>query len=137
MYGTASEHHVLYQYQLVGAENLFIGHFQTETPYFQPVPNALVPFPVGTFIEDPDFKDCHNDTCKESWGLRVIGSSNIFVYSAGMYSFFNNYAQACLDPENCQERIFRIENSNHVWVFNIFTKGSEEVVSGFRYVLQS
>ena len=111
-----------------------MGHFQTETPYFQPVPNALVPYPIGTFSGDPDFKDCHRDTCRESWGLRIIRSANVFIYSAGMYSFFNNYAQACLDLEDCQERVFRIEDSKRVWIFNIFTTGAEAIVSGFRYV---
>jgi hypothetical protein len=131
LYGTASEHNVLYQYELSKAENVYMGHIQTETPYFQPAPNALQPFPVGKFGGDPDFRDCTNDTCKESWGLRILDSKNVFIYSAGMYSFFNNYAQECLDPENCQERLFRIERSNHVWIFNIFTKGTKEVVSGF------
>ncbi|KAF2125602.1 glycoside hydrolase family 55 protein [Dothidotthia symphoricarpi CBS 119687] len=131
LYGTASEHNVLYQYELSGAENIYMGHLQTETPYFQPAPNALQPFPIGKFPADPNFKDCVNETCKESWGLRIIDSRNVFIYSAGMYSFFNNYGQGCIDSEDCQERLFRIERSKHVWIFNIFTKGTKEVVSSF------
>jgi hypothetical protein len=134
MYGTASEHNVLYQYELSGAENIYMGHLQTETPYFQPIPDALQPFPIGKFPADPDFSDCTNGTCKESWGMRIIDSKDVFIYSAGMYSFFNSYGQACLDSQDCQERLFRIEKSNHVWVFNIFTTGVEEVVSSFGYV---
>lgn len=30
--GTAVEHHVLYQYQLVNTKNIFMGFIQTETP---------------------------------------------------------------------------------------------------------
>lgn len=36
--GTGSEHHVLYQYRLDGASNVYMGLIQTETPYFQPSP---------------------------------------------------------------------------------------------------
>ncbi|KAK6347390.1 hypothetical protein TWF718_005229 [Orbilia javanica] len=43
-YGTASEHNVLYQYQLQGAKNIFMGLIQTESPYFQPNPMAPTPF---------------------------------------------------------------------------------------------
>lgn len=43
LYGTGSEHHVLYQYQLVGTQNIFMGQIQTETPY--------VAFP---FISNPN-----------------------------------------------------------------------------------
>jgi hypothetical protein len=32
LYGTASEHCQMYQYQLVGASNVYLGHMQTETP---------------------------------------------------------------------------------------------------------
>lgn len=32
LYGTGSEHHVLYQYQLSGTQNIFMGQIQTETP---------------------------------------------------------------------------------------------------------
>jgi hypothetical protein len=35
LYGTASEHNVLYQYQLNGASNLLLGMIQTESPYYQ------------------------------------------------------------------------------------------------------
>jgi glucan 1,3-beta-glucosidase len=36
--GTASEHHVIYQYRFDGAANIYAGLIQTETPYFQPSP---------------------------------------------------------------------------------------------------
>lgn len=36
--GTASEHHIFYQYRFHGAENVYAGLIQTETPYFQPSP---------------------------------------------------------------------------------------------------
>ena len=38
MVGTASEHHLIYQYRFSGAQNVYAGLIQTETPYFQPDP---------------------------------------------------------------------------------------------------
>ena len=33
-----------------------------------------------------------------AFGLRVSASSNIFVYGAGLYSFFNNYSTSKAPP---------------------------------------
>lgn len=99
--GTAVEHHVLYNYQFVGASNIFGSEFQTETPYYQPTPNALVPFPVNTALHDPDFStSCTNvaGNCAESWGLRVVNTSNLLVYGAGHYSFFSSYSTSKFLP---------------------------------------
>lgn len=48
-YGSSVEHNVLYQYQLVGAKDIYLGCMQTETPYFQPNPPATKPFTIGKF----------------------------------------------------------------------------------------
>ncbi|KAL2260064.1 hypothetical protein VTK26DRAFT_6049 [Humicola hyalothermophila] len=55
LWGTGSEHHVLDQYQLVNTRNVFMGQIQTETPYFQPISNAVVPFNPVPSLRDPDF----------------------------------------------------------------------------------
>lgn len=93
--GTAVEHHVLYQYQLADTVNIFASQLQTETPYFQPLPNALVPFPTNVTLQDPTF-DCDgvSGNCEEAWGLRIIDSSAFFVYGANHYSWFDNYSQS-------------------------------------------
>lgn len=90
LYGTASEHAQMYQYQLAGASSVYIGHMQTETPYYQPSPNALKPYTAGVsgFTSDPLFTDCADDLCSGAWALRVLNSSDVFIYSAGFYSFF-------------------------------------------------
>jgi len=94
--GTSSEHHVLYQYQFVNTPNVYMGQIQTETAYFQPNPKASIPFPVLSAWNDPDFKtSCGGQTgvpCEDGWALRIINSQSIFVYGAGLYSFFNNYS---------------------------------------------
>ncbi|KAK4870959.1 hypothetical protein LT330_000196 [Penicillium expansum] len=81
LYGTASEHNVLYQYQVSGATNLVMGMIQTESPYFQPVPKAPAPFTAGLFPNDPTFTDCPGNslTCAVSWAVRVLDSSTIYM----------------------------------------------------------
>jgi hypothetical protein len=133
-YGTGSEHTILYQYQLRYAKNIYLGHIQTESPYFQPVPVAPKPFGdsirTGRFRGDPTFADCTSNACKEAWGLRILNSEDIVVHSAGLYSWFVNYEQACLNSEDCQERIMEVKGSKRVVIHNIFTKGVTQVASG-------
>ncbi|KAI0438962.1 glycoside hydrolase family 55 protein [Xylaria telfairii] len=128
--GTAVEHNHLYNYQFANTKNIFVSMFQTETPYYMPLPDATKPFPITASINDPDFsKSCSGvaGNCAESWGLRVINSSNLFVYGAGFYSFFNNYDTTCstVDAgENCQSRIVSIEKSSNVNIYGLSTIGS-------------
>ncbi|KAK6210577.1 hypothetical protein LQW54_006060 [Pestalotiopsis sp. IQ-011] len=134
--GTAVEHHVLYNYQFVGASNIFGSEFQTETPYYQPTPNALVPFPVNTALHDPDFStSCTNvaGNCAESWGLRVVDTSNLLVYGAGHYSFFSSYSTTCSTVaagETCQSRIVSLEGTiSNVNIYNLNTIGSLSMIN--------
>ncbi|KAL8351214.1 hypothetical protein RB601_000702 [Gaeumannomyces tritici] len=126
--GTSVEHHTLYQYQLAHTKNIWMGQIQTETAYYQPNPPAPFPFTtLNQTISDPNFAlDCRakmgNGTgaaepsadeplmltladslpgkppCEMGWGLRIIGSKNVVIYGAGLYSFFNNWSTSC-----CQE----------------------------------
>jgi glucan 1,3-beta-glucosidase len=41
MYGTAVEHHVLYEYQLTGTNDIYMGQIQTETAYYVRSPVSL------------------------------------------------------------------------------------------------
>lgn len=91
--GTAVEHHTLYNYQLSNTKNVYASQLQTETPYFQPHPNSLSPFAPNSALGDPTF-DCTgvSGNCAMSWGLRIVGSSDVFLYGANHYSFFNDYS---------------------------------------------
>jgi len=92
--GTAVEHHTLFQYQFANTQNIYMGFIQTETPYFQPDPNALTPFAPVASRNDPDFATfCAGKAanCYEAWALRILNSQNVQVYGAGLYSFFSNY----------------------------------------------
>ncbi|KAG9760638.1 pectin lyase-like protein, partial [Aureobasidium melanogenum] len=131
-YGTASEHNVLYQYQLSGAKDIYLGHMQTETPYYQPTPDASSPFTIGTFRDDPSFEDCNDKAgCAEAWALRILNSRNTFIYSAGFYSFFSSYDQACIHggSEDCQNALLQTSYSQGIYVYNLFTKGGIEAAS--------
>lgn len=131
LYGTASEHNVLYQYQLSSAKDLLLGMIQTESPYFQGTPPAPKPFELGLFSNDPAFEDCTPEStgCGFSWGVRIIDSSTIYILGAGIYSWFSSYSQDCLTTENCQQRGIEIEGSHDVWLYNIATKAIIEMIS--------
>lgn len=135
LYGTAVEHHVLYNYQFSNTKNIFASELQTETPYFQPTPNALVPFKVNTSLRDPDFAaTCSGvgGNCAASWGLRVLDSSHLMIYGAGHYSFFSSYSTTCSTVEageNCQSRIVSIEGaSSNINIYNLNTIGSLSMI---------
>lgn len=131
-YGTASEHSVMYQYQLNKASNVYLSLIQTETPYFQGNPDATEPFPVNESYGDPDFaKACAGAAagCAKSWGLRVVASKDISIAGAGLYSFFDNYGQDCLSTENCQLHMVSLEQGAQVNFAGLSTKASVNMVT--------
>ncbi|OZJ02108.1 hypothetical protein BZG36_05282 [Bifiguratus adelaidae] len=131
LYGTASEHNVLYQYQVSQASNVFMGMIQTETPYFQSAPAAPTPYSPIAQMFDPNFKYCaaNSTTCGMAWGLRIDNSKDVFVYGTGLYNFFNNYNQTCLNTENCQDSMVNLENTNkQVYIYNLNTKAATNMI---------
>jgi len=144
--GTAVEHHTLFQYQFANTQNIYMGFIQTETPYFQPDPNALTPFPPVASRNDPDFATfCAGKAanCYEAWALRILNSQNVQIYGAGLYSFFSNYDTTCSDHtstvynEYCQAQIFGIDeggpagttySGSTVYVYGLNTLGSVSMI---------
>lgn len=130
MYGTSSEHSQLYNYQISNAKNVYMGIIQSETPYMQSNPTALNGgFTPSPTYSDPDFSACTTDACRKAWGLRVFASSDIHVYGAGLYSFFDNYDQSCLATESCQENMVSVECSSAVNLWALSTKASTNMVT--------
>lgn len=136
--GTAVEHHTLYQYQFSQAQNVFMGQIQTETPYYQPNPPANLPFPATASINDPDFTIICSNLTRDSancdgYGLRILNSSNILVYGAGLYSFFDNYNTSCSaagNGETCQPRIFSLEGTlSNIDMYNLNTVGATSMIN--------
>ncbi|KAJ7461037.1 exo-beta-1,3-glucanase [Mycena galericulata] len=113
MIGTASEHHVMYQYNLVNAQNHYLGLIQTETatilPTFSGTSGAVY---YQRYIQRSFFL------------VRVTTSTNIIVFGAGLYSFFTNYGQTCLTPESCQAQIVNVDTTSSVNIYSLATVGS-------------
>ncbi|CAG8321252.1 unnamed protein product [Penicillium salamii] len=132
LYGTGSEHHSLYQYQFSSASSIMAGFVQSETPYYQPNPNAANgPYLRNSTLKDPDYSSCLGGNCN-SLGLRVLNSKNVIIYGAGLYSFFNNYSTTCSTfplPENCQSMIFSVEGSTSgLVVYGLNTVGTTYMI---------
>ena len=144
---SGSEHHVLYNYQVHEAHDIYMGLIQSETPYYQPNPPANLPFPPVAELGDPNFAmSCSNvgepysetnPACAMAWGLRVVDSTNVAIFGTGLYSFFNNNAVNTCKQESvdwCQRGMVEfvgdpldLGNSN-VWIYNLNTLGSQDMV---------
>ena len=130
LYGTSVEHSQLYNYQVANAKNIWMGAIQTETAYMQSAPNALDGgFTPNPAYSDPDFASCTTDSCKKTWGLRVVDSSDVYVLGGGLYSFFDDYTQECLATESCQDNMVGVECSSDVWMYGLTTKASVNMVT--------
>ncbi|KDQ60660.1 glycoside hydrolase family 55 protein [Jaapia argillacea MUCL 33604] len=118
MVGTA-EHHVLYQYGLVGAQNHYMGLIQTETPYFQPAPIPPAPFTSNSAYHDPTYNGTDS-----AWALWIQSSTDIIVFGAGHYSFYSNYTQACLTTNTCQNQIVNVDSTSTPYIYSLSTVGT-------------
>lgn len=93
-------------------------------------PNALIPFSPNAAYDDPDFSNCYADyTCPKTWGLRIYKSEDIFIFAAGLYSFFINNDATCLNTTSCSANGVSIEQSATIWIFDLFTIGTTNLVS--------
>lgn len=126
------EHHALYQYQLFNTRKIFMGHIQTETPYYQPNPPAPAPFTSVASLNDPQFSSNGTSPYPDSaWGLRIVDSQDILVYGAGLYSFFNNWSTLCSTVaagESCQGRITSLEGNVTGTIYCLTTVGSVSMI---------
>lgn len=129
LWGTASEHNVLYNYQINNAANVFMAHIQTETPYYQSNPDASVPFTSNAKFTDPVFATGGSASKNKAWGVRVVNSKDVFVYGAGLYSFFENYDQTCVPLNNCQDNMVSLEASSGVHLYGLSTKAAVNQVT--------
>jgi len=117
--GTASEHHTLYQYHLANAQDHYMGLIQTETPYYQPSPAAPTPFSIESSYNDPSFPSGQ----QAAWALNIQSSTDIIVFGAGHYSFYQNFNQGCLSSNTCQNQIVNIDSASSVYIYSLSTVG--------------
>jgi glucan 1,3-beta-glucosidase len=87
---------------------------------------------VGVFAEDPTFSDCDGAfPCSAAWALQIVSSDNIQITGAGLYSWFQDYDEACVDTQNCQQRLTSTTNNGAIYLFNVYTIGSIGMVHDF------
>jgi glucan 1,3-beta-glucosidase len=96
--------------------------------YMQNNPNAIAAYQPMDEWNDPTFSTCFTSNCAKTWGLRIFNSTYIFVYGAGLYSFFNNYDGGCLATTNCQQNMISVEESQGIYMYMVNTVGSANIV---------
>lgn len=103
---------------------------QSETPYWQPGPPAPLPYTANSNFDDPTYNHCAAGDlrCPMSYAIRASRSSNVYLYGAGMYNFFSDYNQACLQTEDCQTSMVDLESSTGLYMYNINTKAAINMV---------
>src|ERR1700760_4769237 len=91
-------------------------------------PQAIMPFAPLDAWNDPTYSACFQSSCIKTWGLRFYNSTYIFIYGAGMYSFFQNYDSTCLFTHTCQENAVSVELSEAIYIFGLYTIGMDDMV---------
>lgn len=140
LYGTSSEHAIFYQYAFNNAKNVHAGMIQTESPYFQPNPKPPSPFiKTKRYPGDQDFDICKRVDpnkggtpagCDASWAVRVLGSSDILISGAGLYSWFNEFDESCVDPRTCQKSLVDMSNNGPgIEFLNLVTIGAKTMIT--------
>ena len=129
LHGTAVEHNTLYQYNFHGAQNVFVGMQQSETPYWQGGNGnpSLAPAPWAPLraYGDPDFSNCGGGDarCRMAWFTVLNGATNTFIYGSGFWTFFNNHPssgeQSC--GNTCQTNGCSVVNTRSLCWFNLNT----------------
>ncbi|KIJ09280.1 glycoside hydrolase family 55 protein [Paxillus involutus ATCC 200175] len=66
-----------------------------------------------------------------AWAMYVQSSSDIILFGAGFYSFFQNYDQTCLATNTCQTQIFNMEpdSASSVTVYSLSSVGASYQLS--------
>ena len=66
-----------------------------------------------------------------AWALSISQSENIFVFGAGLYSFFVDYTQECLDTWSCQTQIVNVESAGNtnIAIFQLSTVATTNQLS--------
>lgn len=124
LYGTGSEHNLLYQYNLNRARNLLMLVGQTETPYmlgqgFPLAGDISSPSPrwgdlVPMFPDElrPEYRrgESQDPHVHRSWGALIQHCRACRIYGLNLYSFFDAYDQSGLQTRNgCQRALLRVE----------------------------
>lgn len=132
LYGVASEHAVMYQFNFNAAQHIYAGLLQTESPYYQPKPSPPAPYQsaLGVFNSDPAY-NCGNPYygCDSSWAIILTECQSVYISAAGVYSWSDVYTQACVDAHTCQKALIQVQsNFELVRVENVITIGANTFI---------
>lgn len=131
--GTSSEHSYLYQYNIAEAQNIYMSIIQTESPYYQGAAHTQTPalFNREKFVGDPVWDMCGSATvdCNVAWALLVQFSERIYIDGAGLYSWFKDYKQDCVQNNSCQQRLVNIYNVGKLYLNHLSTIGAVETLT--------
>ncbi|KAH8647050.1 glycoside hydrolase family 55 protein [Tricladium varicosporioides] len=127
MLGIGSEHHSLYQMNIYRAKNVFIGLNQGESAYWQvKTGNTVInpaPWTDSLLPGEPDFSWCgaSDAACRVGVYQRVVGSSNINLYSAGFWNF------PC-SADSCQTNAVIYENNTKLYSYGVSTINCKNMI---------
>lgn len=130
---TASEHSYLYQYNIANAKNIYISIIQTESLYYQGAGHTQTPalFNKEKFVGDPVWDMCGFATtnCNVVWALLVQFSERIYINGAGLYLWFQDYKQDCVNNNTCQQRLVNIYNVGKLHLNYLTTIGAVKMLT--------
>ncbi|KAH8880986.1 pectin lyase-like protein [Thozetella sp. PMI_491] len=106
IYGLSSEHSALSQIEFNGAKNVHASMIQSETAY---------QLEGGSELSVTSRETCTG--CGESWGVRILNSSDIGIHGAGAFAWGQSGALIQLQ-----------ENGENVRIQNLVTVGSEAIL---------
>ena len=80
---------------------------------------------------DPIWDMCGSETttCNMAWALVIHHSQNITILGAGLYSWFQNYNEDCVNSNSCQTRLVNIFNVASLILNHIITIGAVEIIT--------
>ncbi|KAF4152017.1 hypothetical protein CNMCM6069_002746 [Aspergillus lentulus] len=94
---------------------------------------AGVPLPISQSTLDGAYlsslRGQRGSTARPASMHKFLNSTDVFIYSAGFYSFFQGYDESCVSDEHCQQSLIQTNYAKGLWIYNIFTKGNVEIVS--------
>ena len=136
LHGTASEHNTLYQYNFHDCQNVFVGMQQGEAPYWQGSgSSSLAPDPWTPLSAygDPNFSRYEISDAKSrmAWYNIIDGSSKLFIYGSGFWTFFNNHETA-REGSYCQTNASLISaKASDVFWYSLNTRSSLNLIQDF------
>lgn len=64
-----------------------------------------------------------------AWSIIIQWSDSIFIDGAGLYSWFQNYDESCVNTNSCQQRLINIFYVGNSLLNHTVTIGSVEILT--------